>query len=69
MSVSKRRVLPIDGGKPCPKCNRLMQRYKHIPEWKPAPGIIFFIWWDRCLPCGHIQNYAGAKRIAESVNV
>lgn len=54
MSASKRRVLQIEGGKACPKCNRLMQRYKHVPEWKPAPGIVFFMFWDRCIPCGHI---------------
>lgn len=50
----------IAGGKPCPKCSINMQRFEHSIGWSPQPGRNFYAYWDRCLPCGHFQNYPEA---------
>jgi hypothetical protein len=58
MSASKDPApIPIDGGKPCPKCARPMQRFRHSVAWRPLPGRGLYTQWDRCIPCGHFQNY------------
>lgn len=51
---------PITGGLLCPHCGGPMQRYEHSPDWQPLPGRGYYTYWDRCIPCGHFQNYRGA---------
>ena len=49
----------IAGGKPCPKCEQLMQRYEHGDgRWH------YYRYWDVCSICRHIQHYGAAKHDA-----
>lgn len=63
MKGGKAGVLSGDG-MTCPKCGRIMGRFVHPVGWAPPPGRGYFIYWDRCIPCGHIQHYGEAKRQA-----
>jgi hypothetical protein len=55
---SKRRR--IEGGLSCPKCNR--KRFEHAAGWKPKiHQPHYFKFWDRCIPCRHVQLYETAK--------
>ena len=54
--------IPVAGGQQCPKCRDMMQRFAHSPSWRPLRGRDFYLFWDRCLPCGHFQNYPKFKR-------
>lgn len=56
------QTVKIGGGAICPKCGQLMQRFEHSPDWRPQPGRGYFVFWDRCLPCKHFQNYGEAHR-------
>lgn len=59
----KSQRIPIDGGTPCPKCHRPMQRYQHPDGWEPKhQQPYYFVFWDRCSLCGHMQHYEAAKR-------
>lgn len=50
-------------GKPCPKCEKPMQRCGHKDAWKPRPDQpYYFAYWDHCRRCRHIQHYEAAKR-------
>lgn len=60
-----KRAVRISDGKPCPKCGRTMGRYQHHPDWLPRDGRVFYRWWDKCNPCGHVQLYAEAKEEPE----
>lgn len=44
---------------PCPKCGISMERRKHreIPDTK-----YYFLQWDFCKPCMHVQHYEEFKR-------
>ena len=61
-----KKARPIEGGLACPKCRAVMQRYEHSPNWKPLPGKYWFRFWDRCLPCQHVQHYHEAFMQAEA---
>lgn len=54
------RKLKVVGGGKCPKCDRDMQRYEHMRDWKPPTQRGHYRFWDVCHPCGHIQHYAHA---------
>jgi len=57
-----KKARPITGGLACRKCFKPMQRYEHTPAWKPKPGQpYYFIYWDRCRHCYHLQHYEAAK--------
>jgi hypothetical protein len=60
-SKKLRQSVPIAGGRPCPKCQKPMQRSEHGPEFIPK-GPYFFAFWDRCSKCRHTQHYEAAKR-------
>ena len=58
-------------GNSCPKCGEPMQRCMHKEQWQPRPNQAYwFIYWDKCRPCGHIQLYEVAKqyRTEEAAN-
>ena len=57
--MSKAKLLGV--GKPCPKCQQTMKRFGHPDDWTPRPGRNFFWYWDRCMPCRHIQHYEEAR--------
>lgn len=60
--MSKKHPNEIEGGAPCPKCHRPMQRYQHPANWQPKPRQpYYFTYWDRCRPCRHWQMYEAAK--------
>lgn len=50
----------VKGGLKCPKCRERMQRFIHAVTWKPQEGASYYHWWDRCIACGHSQNYPEA---------
>lgn len=55
------KAIRLDGGKNCPRCKRVMQRFGHGPTWQPKKAQpYFFAWWDKCR-CGRIQMYEEAK--------
>lgn len=59
--VKAKRVKVADGA-PCPKCGRPMGRFNHAEDWEPRPQQpYFFRYWDKCVPCGHMQMYEAAK--------
>lgn len=59
---SLRNNVEIEGGKPCPKCGKDMQRVEHGDGWKPKMGQPYcFRYWDKCASCRHIQHYEAAK--------
>lgn len=61
MSKSKDLApVEINGGRPCPKCELPMKRFQHSAAWRPLPGRGFYKYWDRCVRCGHFQNYPEA---------
>ena len=52
----------IGSGEDCPKCGNKMGRFEHGKTWQPrANQPYYFKYWDRCVPCGHIQHYECAK--------
>jgi hypothetical protein len=64
--VGKRTVKEIVGGLSCPKCGKTMQRYEHAGTWVPHPWKYHFSYWDRCMPCRHMQHYEAAKVYPDS---
>jgi hypothetical protein len=50
----------IQGGLPCRRCGRTMQRFEHSKAWKAKEGE-FFAYWDICRSCGRIQHYEEAR--------
>lgn len=59
-AAGKRRE--IEGGIPCPKCSEPMQRVEHNERWVPKKDQPFYFrYWDKCVPCRHIQHYESAK--------
>ena len=47
-SMNSKRV-PIDGGLPCPKCGKPMQRYRHADDWEPSDmQAEYYKFWDIC---------------------
>ena len=47
----------------CPKDGYAYKRRWHPPEWRPKPNQrVYFLWWDLCPTCGHVQHYERAKR-------
>ena len=42
--------IPIDGGPPCPKCGRLMQRFTQL-RCDRSGKPLFTRQWDHCRPC------------------
>lgn len=62
MAKSNSKRVAISGGKNCPKCHRPMQRFEHPSTFKPKRGQpYFFVFWDVCRTCRHIQHYEEAK--------
>ncbi len=46
----------------CPKCHQKMERRKHkeiLPFMLLQP--YYYLEWDYCRPCGHIQHYENYK--------
>ena len=63
--MSKRRIRSIrfSSGECCPKCGRVMDRYRHPNNWEPKDHqILWYAYWDMCKPCKHLQHYERAKR-------
>lgn len=55
-------VKSSEPGYACPKCNKPMQRREHPAGWKPqAAQPYYFLFWDTCKACRHIQHYEAAK--------
>jgi len=59
----------IGKGGRCPKCLKLMGRYKHPDGWKPkVTQPFYFSFWDKCVPCRYLQHYEEAKVFLSGVN-
>lgn len=52
--------VPIEGGQKCPKCLKQMQRFRHSAGDEPQNQQYYYRYWDRCIPCSHIQHYGDA---------
>lgn len=64
MKIGKKATRQIGIGETCPKCKKKMLRYEHAGTWKPGDTgkAVYYLWWDRCEPCRHVQHYEEAKR-------
>lgn len=53
----------LGDGEKCPKCSKFMQRRKRrvLPEEK---GQIYYLEWDYCRPCRHVQHYSDLMRVS-----
>lgn len=47
----------IGEGANCPKCQKIMDRRAHKPEWKPKENRYWYVYWDKCERCRFIQHY------------
>lgn len=59
--IKQKKYIVIGNGNDCPKCRNPMERRSHreIPQTK----TYYFIEWDFCRPCGHLQHYDEFKSI------
>lgn len=55
-----KKYVILGEGRECPKCRKPMQRRTHSET--PIGKTYYFLQWDYCKPCGHVQHYDEFKR-------